>query len=118
MQGTVTRTRELTSPGFASKTRPHLGPWLRALAGLCLAAAVAGGAVIVAGGSTSGAHAHTLPPAPSEPCPLPSIGGRRRRPRQRSSCRLSRDDKQVRLTWAAGRVGNSLRRLLLARSGQ
>ncbi len=41
----------------------------RALAGLCLAAAVAGGAAIVAGGSTAGATALIVAPSPTPSCP-------------------------------------------------
>ena len=91
--------QRVDEPGFASKTRQHLGPWLRALAGLCLAAAVAGGAAIVAGGSTSGAHAQSLAPAPSEPCPLPSIGVGVRAAAATFQLQAFPDDKQVRLTW-------------------
>ena len=61
--------RRVDEPGFPSETRRHLGPWLRTLAGLCLAAAMAGGAVIAAGGSTAGADAHIVAPSPSAPCP-------------------------------------------------
>jgi len=62
--------RRVDEPGLPSETRQHLGPWLRAFAGLCLAAAVAGGAVIVAGGSTAGADAHIADPLPSASCPM------------------------------------------------
>ena len=55
--------RRVDEPGLPSETRHHLGSWLRALAGLCLAAAVAGGAVILAGGSTAGADAHIADPS-------------------------------------------------------
>ena len=65
--------RRVDEPGFPSDTRQHLGPWLRALAGICLAAAVAGGAAIVAGGSTAGAGARTAEPAPSASCSLPPV---------------------------------------------
>jgi fibronectin type 3 domain-containing protein len=66
--------RRVDDPGLPSETRHHLGSWLRALAGLCLAAAVAGGAVaggavILAGGSTAGADAHIADPSLSAPCP-------------------------------------------------
>ena len=91
--------RRVDEPGLPSETRQHLGPWLRALAGLCLAAAVAGGAVIVAGGSTAGADAQSFAPAPSEPCTLPSIGVAVRATAPVFQLQAFPDDKQVRLTW-------------------
>ena len=91
--------RRVDEPGLPSETRQHLGSWLRALAGLCLAAAVAGGAVIAAGGSTAGADAQSFVPAPSEPCTLPSIGVAVRATAQMFQLQAFPDDKQVRLTW-------------------
>jgi fibronectin type 3 domain-containing protein len=85
--------RRVDEPGLPSETRHHLGPWLRALAGLCLAAAVAGGAVIVAGGSTAGADAHIADPSlsascSSDPKPLPPY-----------CLNAEPDDTKVHLTW-------------------
>ena len=91
--------RRVDEPGFPSDTRHHLGLWLRALAGLCLAAAVAGGVAIAAGGITAGAHAQSFVPAPSEPCTLPSIGVAVRATKPMFQLQAFPDDKQVRLTW-------------------
>jgi len=95
--------RRVDEPGFPSDTRQHLGPWLRALAGLCLAAAMASGAAIVAGGSTAGAGALTADPAPSEPCSLPPVQVPVRAavtaPTPMFQLKAFPDDKQVRLTW-------------------
>ena len=95
--------RRVDEPGFPSDSRQHLGPWLRALAGLCLAAAMAGGAAIVAGGSTAGAGARTAEPAPSASCSLPPVQVPVRAavtaPTPMFQLQASPDDKQVRLTW-------------------
>ena len=91
--------RRVDEPGFPSETRQQLGPWLRALAGLCLAAAVAGGVGIAPGGSIAGAHAQSFAPAPSEPCPLPSIGVAVRAAAPTFQLQAFPDDKQVHLTW-------------------
>ncbi len=95
--------RRVDEPGFPSDTRQHLGSWLRALAGLCLAAAMASGAAIVAGGSTAGAGALTADPAPSEPCSLPPVQVPVRAavtaPTPMFQLKAFPDDKQVRLTW-------------------
>ena len=64
--------RRVDEPGFPSDTRRRLGPWLRALAGICLAAAMAGGAAMVAGGSTAAAHALILRPR-AERAMLPGV---------------------------------------------
>lgn len=61
--------RRVDEPGSPSDTRQHLGAWLRALAGLCLAAAVAGGVAIAAGGDTAGAGALIVAASPSASCP-------------------------------------------------
>ena len=48
--------RNVDESRFPSDTRRRrLGPWLRALAGTCLAAAMAGGLTIVAGDIAAGA---------------------------------------------------------------
>jgi predicted phage tail protein len=99
--------RRVDKPGLPSETRHHLGSWLRALAGLCLAAAVAGGAVIAAGGSTAGADAQSFVPAPSEPCTLPSIGVAVRATAQMFQLQAFPDDKQVRLTWQKPTSGDA-----------
>ena len=90
--------RRVDEPGLPNETRQHLGSWLRALAGLCLAA-VAGGVAIAAGGSTVGADAQSFAPAPSEPCTLPSIGVAVRATAPMFQLQAFPDDKQVRLTW-------------------
>jgi predicted phage tail protein len=94
--------RRVDEPGFPSDTRPHLGPWLRALAGICLAAAMAGGAAIVAGGSTAGADA--LGPSPSASCSSPSSppSFQVAVPSKPRYCLKARpDDTKVHLTWNA-----------------
>jgi predicted phage tail protein len=91
--------RRVDEPGFPSDTRRNLGPWLRALAGTCLATAIIGGLATVAGGITAGAHAHSFAPAPSKPCPLPSIGVAVRAAAPTFKLKAFPDDKQVRLTW-------------------
>ena len=85
--------QRVDEPGFPSETRPHLGPWLRALAGLCLAAAVAGGAAIVAGGSTAGADAHIADPSLNASCP--SV----QKPVPQYCLNAEPDDTKVHLTW-------------------
>jgi fibronectin type 3 domain-containing protein len=85
--------QRVDEPGFPSETRPHLGPWLRALAGLCLAAAVAGGAAIVAGGSTAGADAHIADPSLNASCP--SV----QKPVPPYCLNAEPDDMKVHLTW-------------------
>ena len=85
--------RRVDEPGFPSDTRQHLGPWLRALAGLCLAAAVAGGVAIPAGGSTAGADAHIADPLPSASCP--SVP----KPVPPYCLNAEPDDMKVHLTW-------------------
>jgi Fibronectin type III domain len=62
--------------------RRRLGPWLRALAGTCLAAAMAGGFTVVAGGI---AAASVVPAAPGAPIGLTATAG----------------NAQVRLSWTA-----------------
>jgi len=91
--------RRVDEPGFPSDTRRNLGPWLRALAGTCLAIAIIGGLATVAGGITAGARAHSFAPAPSEPCPLPSIGVAVRAAAPTFKLKAFPDDKQVRLRW-------------------
>ena len=86
--------RRVDEPGFPSETRPHLGPWLRALAGLCLAAAVAGGAAIVAGGSIAGADAHIADPSLNASCPSVSS-----ETRAAYCLKAEPDDMKVHLTW-------------------
>ena len=99
--------RRVDEPGLPSETRQHLGSWLRALAGLCLAAAVAGGVAIAAGGSTAGADARSFAPAPSEPCTLPSIGVAVRAAASTFQLKAFPDDKQVRLTWKPPASGDA-----------
>src|SRR5439155_24585302 len=96
--------RRVDEPGFPSDTRQHLGPWLRALAGICLAAAVAGGAAIVAGGSTAGADTHRVSPSQSASCSSPSSPPSFQvavpfKPRYCLNARP--DDTKVHLTWNA-----------------
>ena len=99
--------RRVDEPGLPSETRQHLGSWLRALAGLCLAAAVAGGVAIAAGGSTAGADARSFAPAPREPCTLPSIGVAVRAAASTFQLKAFPDDKQVRLTWKPPASGDA-----------
>ena len=99
--------RRVDEPGLPSETRQHLGSWLRALAGLCLAAAVAGGVAIAAGGSTAGADAQSFAPAPREPCTLPSIGVAVRAAASTFQLKAFPDDKQVRLTWKPPASGDA-----------
>ena len=97
--------RRVDEPGFPSDTRQHLGPWLRALAGLGLAAAVAGGAAIVAGGGTAAAGALAVAPSPSASCSSPSsppsfqVAVPASKPRYCLNARP--DDTKVHLTWNA-----------------
>ena len=77
----------------------HLGSWLRTLAGICLAATLIGGSVMVTGGITTGAHARTFAAAPSEPYPLPPIGVTVKATASIFQLKASPDDKQVHLTW-------------------
>ncbi len=61
--------RNVDESRFPSDTRRRrLGPWLRALAGTCLAATMAGGLTIAAGDTAAGASAipATVPGAPAE----------------------------------------------------
>jgi fibronectin type 3 domain-containing protein len=94
-------TRKVGESRFHSDTRRHhLGSWLRALAGICLAATLIGGSVMVTGGiTTAGAHARTFAPAPSESCPLPPIGVTVKATASIFQLKASPDDKQVHLTW-------------------
>ena len=93
-------TRKVGASRFHRDTRRHhLGSWLRALAGICLAATLIGGPVIVTGGITAGAHARTFAPGPSEPCTFPSIGVAVRAAAPIFQLKASPDDKQVHLTW-------------------
>src|SRR6266851_89479 len=65
--------RNVDEPRFSGDTRRRrLRPWLRALAGTCLAATMVGGPAIVAGGTAAGAHALIVAPAPSGQCPQPA----------------------------------------------
>jgi hypothetical protein len=65
--------RNVEEPRFSGDTRRRrLRPWLRALAGICLAVTVVGGPAIVGGGTAAGAHAFIFAPAPSGQCPRPS----------------------------------------------
>jgi predicted phage tail protein len=65
----VYRRRKADEPRFPRHTRRRrLGPWLRALAGTCLAAAIVGGPALGADGTAAGAHALILSPVPSGPC--------------------------------------------------
>src|SRR6266487_2473446 len=62
--------RNVDESRFPSDTRRRrLRPWLRALAGTCLAATMVGGPAIVAGGTAAGAHALIGAPAPNGRCP-------------------------------------------------
>jgi predicted phage tail protein len=100
--------RKVGESRFPSDTRRHhLGPWLRALAGICLATTMIGGLATVAGGITAGAHAHSFALAPSEPCPLPSIGVSVRAAAPTFTLKAFPDDKQVRLTWQPSASGTS-----------
>jgi fibronectin type 3 domain-containing protein len=92
--------RKVGESRFPGDTRRHrLGSWLRALAGLCLAAAVADGAAIVAGGSTAGADTHIIDPSPSASCSSPSLQARVKAAALTFQLKALPDDKQVRLTW-------------------
>ena len=86
--------RNVDESRFPSDTRRRrLGPWLRALAGTCLAAAMAGGLTIVAGDIAAGASA--LAPAPRGPCSVPSA-----KAAAFKFCLMAdAGDSQVRLTW-------------------
>jgi fibronectin type 3 domain-containing protein len=94
--------RRVDEPGSPSDTRQHLGPWLRALAGLCLAAVVAGGAAIAAGG-TAGAGALIADPSPSGSCSSPPVQvpvkAAATAPAPMYCLNASPDDMKVHLTW-------------------
>ena len=84
--------RRVDEPGFPSNTRRNLGPWLRALAGICLAATMAGGAAIAADGSTAGADTLIVAPSPSPTCP-PQV------PAPPYCLNAHPDDTKVQLVW-------------------
>ena len=97
--------RRVDEPGFPSDTRRRLGPWLRALAGICLAAAMACGAAMVTGGGTASAHTLISNPAPSGPCSPASPNVAVRVPAPTYCLMAQPDDTKVKLTWdhAAGK---------------
>src|SRR5215475_2159217 len=65
--------RNLDEPRFlpSGTRRQRLRPWLRALAGTCLAVAMVGASAMMAGGAATGAHALSFARAPSRQCPPP-----------------------------------------------
>ena len=80
---------------FPSYTqRPRLGRWLRALAGTCLAVAMAGGSTMVAGGITSRASALVL--APNEPCSVLSA----KAAGSKFCLKADAGNERVQLTWS------------------
>ena len=90
---------------FPSGTRRRrLGRWLRALAGTCLAATVAGARAMVAGGIAAGAPALILAPAPSGPSFLLSAGAAA----PKFCLAAAADDLQVHLTWVPSASGKDL----------
>jgi hypothetical protein len=81
------------SKGSRDTRRRRLGPWLRTLAGTCLAAIMVGGPAIVAGDIAAGASA--LAPAPRGPCSVPSA-----KAAAFKFCLMAdAGDSQVRRTW-------------------
>jgi fibronectin type 3 domain-containing protein len=82
--------------------RRRLGPWLRALAGTCLAVIMAGGPAMMAGGIAAGASALILAPAPSGPSSLLSA----RVAAPRFCLTASAGDSQVSLTWTPAASGS------------
>jgi fibronectin type 3 domain-containing protein len=68
--------RNLDEPRFLPSgiRRRRLRPWLRALAGTCLAVAMVGASAMMAGGAATGAHALSFARAPSRQClpPFPT----------------------------------------------
>jgi hypothetical protein len=66
----VPGARNLDEPRFPGGTwRRRLRPWLRALAGTCLAVGMVGTSAMMAGGAATGAHALSFASAPSGLCP-------------------------------------------------
>jgi hypothetical protein len=84
--------------------RRRLGRWLRALAGTCLSATVAGAPAMVAGGIAAGAPALILAPAPSGPSFLLSAGAAA----PKFCLAAAADDLQVHLTWVPSASGKDL----------
>lgn len=104
----------MDEPKFPSHTRRcRLVPWLRALAVICLAAAVAGGPAMVAGGIAAGASGRILVPAPSGPGTGPTASaaaGAAAGAAAHKFCLMAdAGDAQVLLTWTPSTKGTSFR---------
>jgi hypothetical protein len=104
----------MNEPRFPSHTRRHrLVPWLRALAGTCLAAAVAVGPAMAAGGTAAGASGRILVSAPGEPGSGPTAeaaasaaAGTAAGAAAHKFCLMAdAGDAQVRLTWTQSMKG-------------
>jgi predicted phage tail protein len=93
---------------FHSQTgRRRLGSWLRALAGICLVATMAGGPAMVAGSMAAGARAHIVTPAPNESCSLLSISADVRAAALQFCLIAHAGNERVRLKWTPDAQGTS-----------
>ena len=93
--------RNLDKSRFPSGTRRRrLRPWLRALAGTCLAVTMVGGPAIVAGGTAAGAHALVGAAAPNEPCFQPVVSSQPAETAEPFSLVAAPGDAHVLLTWS------------------
>ena len=104
--------RNVDESRFARDTRRRrFGPWVRTLAGTCLAAITVGGPAMVAGGIAAGASAVIFAPAASGPCSFLSAkaaavelclmavaGGKQGAP---AGLTATAGNAQVTLSWAA-----------------
>jgi predicted phage tail protein len=97
--------RNIDESRFSSNTRRRRrGPWLRALAGTCLAVALTGGPVLATGGVAAGAPARILAHAPNGPSSPQSA----RAAAPRFCLTAVAGDSQVQLRWFPSAPGEDL----------
>jgi predicted phage tail protein len=93
---------------FHSQTgRRRLGSWLRALAGICLVATMAGGPAMVSGGMAAGARAHIVTLAPDESCSPLSISADVRAAALQFCLTAHAGNERVELKWTPDAQGTS-----------